>query len=59
MWVSDTGDDKLYAHSMEDRSRGSGKDFNTLGSGNTITKGIWSNGETMWVADDSSDRIYA
>ena len=36
------------------------KDFNTLSAaGNTNPRGIWSDGTTMWVADDANDKIYA
>ena len=35
-------------------------DFNTLSSaGNHFPYGIWSDGTTMWVADDENDKIYA
>ncbi len=35
-------------------------DFTTLSAaGNTSPTGIWSNGTTMWVADDSDYKIYA
>ena len=38
----------------------SAKDFNTLSdAGNTDPTGIWSNGNTMWVADYADDKIYA
>ena len=43
--------------------RNSGKDFNTLGAaGNDEPEGIWSDGTTMWVADDQfggDEKIYA
>ena len=36
------------------RSATASKDFNTLvGAGNRDPRGIWSDGDTMWVADDS------
>ena len=36
------------------------KDFNTLAAaGNTAPQGIWSDGTTMWVADNGDDKIYA
>ena len=35
-------------------------DFNTLtASGNTRPRGIWSDGETMWVADWLDEKVYA
>ena len=42
--------------------RDPGKDFNsrTIGNaGNTNPQGIWSDGDTMWVADWDDDKIYA
>ena len=36
------------------------RDLNDLaGSGNDNPQGIWSNGTTMWVADDDDDKLYA
>ena len=45
---------------MSTRARDSSKDFNTLDSaGNENPQGIWSDRETMWVADKSDARVYA
>ena len=45
---------------MATKGRVSGKDFDTLqAAGNTGPYGTWSDGETMWVADLSVDKIYA
>ncbi|MDE3258692.1 MAG: hypothetical protein OYM47_12725 [Gemmatimonadota bacterium] len=36
------------------------EDFNTLESArNTWSRGIWSDGTTVWVADDGDDKLYA
>ena len=36
------------------------EDFDTLSAtGNSLPQGIWSDGSTMWVADDGSNKIYA
>ena len=60
MWASDFTDGKLYAYRMSDRSRDSGKDFNTLfAAGNKFPEGIWSDGTTMWVADTGNDTVFA
>ena len=60
MWASDFSDAKLYAYRMSDRSRDSGKDFNTLSAaGNKFPEGIWSEGTTMWVADTGKDTVFA
>ena len=60
MWVSDSGDDKLYAYNLATKARDSSKDFDTLSAaGNNNPIGIWSDGTTMWVADFSDDKLYA
>ncbi|MGI9255717.1 MAG: hypothetical protein ACR2PY_02140 [Salinispira sp.] len=40
-------------------SYNSSQDFNTLDSLNILPQGIWSDGTIMWVADNSSQKIYA
>ena len=66
MWVAhkpnysygETGP-KLYAYNLATRERDSGKDFDTLhAAGNYSPTGIWSDGTTMWVADND-DKVYA
>ena len=65
MWVADDqfgGEEKIYAYAMATRARDPGKDFNTLDdAGNDEPEGIWSDGTTMWVADDPwfGEKIYA
>ena len=60
MWVADSFDDKIYAYKMSDKTRDSGKDFNTLiAAGNGHPSALWSDGTTMWVADSDDDKIYA
>ena len=52
-------DAKLYAYNSLGR-RDPSKDFNTLrAAGNTAPWGIWSDGETMWVADQVDKKIYS
>ena len=59
MWVADLND-KLYAYDMVTKARVPTKDFTTLtAAGNTESGGIWSDGTTMWVADETDDKIYA
>ena len=58
MWVSDNGDDKVYAYRMSDGSRDSAKDYNSL-SHISVPNGIWSNGTTMWIADDQTNKLFA
>ncbi len=65
MWVANTRRSpsrtlKIFAYRMSDGVRDSDKDFSTLaGSGNRFPRGLWSDGETMWVADTSFNLIYA
>ena len=64
IWVSDTGDDKVYAYrrvedpntaEAEYGTRDYARDFNTLSAtGNTSARGIWSDGLDMFVADTTS-----
>ena len=52
MWVSDSGDKKIYAYSVSTKVRDAGKDFNNLSSLGCSTyspTGLWSDGTTMWV----------
>lgn len=54
MWVADLYDEKLYAYDMKTGERVRTRDFNTLeAAGNDYPTGIWSDGRTMWVADDA------
>ena len=63
MWVADRRDNKVYAYDLASKEWVPAKDFNTLeAAGNDNPQGIWSNGTTMWVADDvdrSRGKIYA
>ena len=51
---------KFTLTKCQTKSRDSDKDFDTLSAaGNTDPQGIWSDETTMWVADSSTDKIYA
>ena len=53
-------DDKLYAYNLATKERDSSKDFDTLNAaGNNTPFGLWSDGTTMWVADEVDDKLYA
>ena len=58
VWVSDQGDDKLYAYTLADGTRDTSKEFSTH-SDNATPSGIWSNGTTIWVADSVDYKFYA
>ena len=52
--------DGVYAYDMESGKRLPTKDFNTLNAaGNDAPRGIWSDGETMWVVDETDHKVYA
>ena len=75
MLVSDHVDDRLYAYNMPPSlpvaaprpvadtaafDRNAAGDFPGLArSGNDLPVGIWSDWETVWVADETDDKIYA
>ena len=60
MWVSDHADDKLYAYNVSDKTRVENpagtypQDFN-LTSDNSSPQGVWSDGDTFWVANTFSN----
>ena len=48
-------DSKLYAYDLARNARNPGKDFDGLrAAGIRYPRGIWSDGETMWVAELAS-----
>ena len=59
IWVSDSGDDKLYAYNLSGRSRQADQDMG-LNSENSDTREIWLDRETVWVLDtvDKHVRTY-
>ena len=64
MWVADShsspGGRKIYAYDMTTKEREEEKEFNSLiAAGQSNPKGIWSNGDIMWVVDKGEDKIYA
>ena len=64
MWVADADDHNLYAYRLTEGSgfgqRDTSKEiYLSLSGGNARATGIWSNGETIWVADPDDDKLYA
>ena len=57
IWVSDSGQDKLFAHDLASGERLPGSDL-ALHPDNDDTRGIWSDGETMWVLDGTADALF-
>ena len=60
VWVSDDGDDKIYAYDLATGERASDSDIVALkGAGNRRPAGLWSDGTTMWVVDGMDEMVYA
>ena len=64
IWVADRTDDKLYACALDGGRRQDGAGDTTsrefaLHSDNGASRGIWSDGATIWVADSGDDKLYA
>ena len=63
IWVADSADDKVYAYALSDGTRQDGTGSTTdlefaLGGNNTDPRGLWSDGDTMYVVDSADDKIY-
>ncbi len=68
IWVADDSDDKLYAYTLSGGARDSSKEFGlaSRSSGGTFAAddngrpvGVWSDGTTIWVADNDDRKLYA
>ena len=65
MWVLDSVQRKVYAYRVSDKSRVPGEDIDVTSVFNSSTRGMWSDGVTMWISgkplpdDNVSDQIYA
>ena len=63
IWVADSADDKVYAYALSDGTRQDGTGSTTdlefaLDGSNTDPRGLWSDGDTMYVVDSADDKIY-
>ena len=66
LWVSDKVDDKVYAYTLADGTRVTAKEFNLASSSwsqgtndNDDSRGMWSDGTTIWVGDLTDKKMYA
>ena len=62
LWASDESLGLILAYNRSDGSRAVAKDFSqdtTRPAGNHGTRGLWSDGKTMWVSDRFEKHIYA
>ena len=60
MWISDQGQNKIYAYDFATKARVPAQDFDTLSpAGNTEPFGLWSDGTTIFTTDHTAERIYA
>ncbi len=58
VWVSDSGQERLFAYRLTDGERLEEREF-ALAERNSDARGIWSDEETMWVIDDRNDALFA
>ncbi len=64
IWVSDDGAKRLFAYEFEDTAMTRNEDleftFRALRkAGNGNARGIWSDGDVMYVADEQDDKVYS
>ena len=63
IWVSDDGAKRLFAYEFEDAALIRNEDLeftfrSLLKAGNGNPRGIWSNGDIMYVVDEQDDKVY-
>ena len=58
LWVSDSGQEKLFAHDLESGERLPERDI-ALADRNRDARGIWSDDATMWVLDGGKESLFA
>ena len=64
LWVSDDGAKRLFAYRIEDGAlvRDEDEEFSfrsLLKAGNGDARGIWSDGDVIYVADEQDDKLYS
>ena len=64
LWVSDDGAKRLFAYEFDDETLGRIEDLeftfrSLLKAGNGAARGIWSNGDDIYVADEQDDKVYS
>ena len=64
LWVSDDGAKRLFAYRIENETlnRYEDEEFtfrSLLKAGNGDARGIWSDGDTMYVVDEQDDQVYS
>ena len=57
MWVSDSGQDRLFAYDLESGERLEQREFE-LAERNRDARAIWSGSEVMWVLDGRRDALF-
>ena len=63
LWVSDDGAKRLFAYELSDETlkRNDDLEFSfrpLIKAGNSAPRGIWSDGDVMYVVDEQDDRVY-
>ena len=60
MWVADPIIGKVFAYDMATTTRARDREFDVLETaGNSVPRGVWSDGITTWVSDSEDVKIYA
>ncbi len=64
LWVSDDGAKRLFAYEFDDGALTRNEDLeftfrSLLKAGNGNPRGIWSDGDVIYVADEQDDRVYS
>ena len=63
IWVSDDGAKRLFAYEFDDEALNRNEDLeftfrSLLKAGNGAARGIWSDGDVMFVVDEQDDKVY-
>ena len=60
MYVMEHGQKTIYAYDQSTKARDTTKEFEVTGESEDFDgRGVWTDGQTMWVADDESNKLYA
>ena len=64
IWVSDDGAKRLFAYEVGDTALTRNEDLeftfrSLLKAGNGDPRGIWSDGDVVWVVDEQDDKVYS
>ena len=58
IWVADSDDTYVYAYLLANGNRSSDREFDMSHSGHGSADGMWAQGNSMWVLDNSDKELY-